>query len=187
MIAPATDVVLRTTEVRLDAKLRVLVFDADDRPAASARVNVSAVDAAGKTLVTDAGGRAAFEGLSNDEVCVRAFQGQPSSDLTIPSEPLRVMPAGQEVELHLRRGVALIGTVVDPQGSPASGIHVMAVHQDDIFSSISDTRGRFRIAVAPGTTYDLRASHPKDKNLTGSRSGVTPGSDDVNIKLGAWK
>jgi hypothetical protein len=182
VVAPAKDLVLRTTEVVFERSLRVLVLTPDGQPVAGAAVVVSTPGFTFPRQTTDAQGRSSIDKLPDDLVSVTASPSGSQAGATILSKAIRVLPQGQELTVSLRAGVPLRGRVMTPTGDPVNQAMLTASGERELFSAKSDAQGRFVLMVAPGRTYDVRA-RTKERSWSGSATGVAPEGDEITITL----
>lgn len=173
-------------ELKLQAGLvlALRVTDPSGRPVAEARVEVLG-RGPGKGLLTDAEGKAELVGIGQDEV---ALMVQARGYVPLHSS-VRVPEGGTPVELVLRRGATLVGTVVKKTDrTPVARGFVMAqplVHDGrlSLVMGSDDGRikeGRFSLSgVAPGR-YQLRVSSPKLAEAV-TEVEVPPGTEVLDV------
>ena len=193
VVAPASDLVVRTREVALDAWLSVLVIDPKGAPAPSAKITVGWSGFGRITKTAGPDGSVLFEDLPREVVSVSAG---PSQEMSMTESLLSalgsdVVPRGQEIALQLREGVIITGVVVDPQGEPVPQADVRAEEDERIVArDITDGEGRFRLRVLPGKSYQLHAIHVVHGDLKRKPAwfeakveGVTEFDQAVKIRL----
>jgi uncharacterized GH25 family protein len=138
---------------------------------------------------TDAGGRAVLAGIAGGWHVIKASAAGHASAFV---EIATTASGETRVELTLRAGVTVSGTVVDGAGTPISGARVVPEHlghYDDYFDSrfdaaVSDARGAWQLAGLPRETLRMRATHPEF--APGVSAPVTLDGDrsDLAIVLG---
>jgi hypothetical protein len=171
----ATGVQLRVRRLEADRTLRVRVVFPDGTPAAG--VPVFAGLATGNT---GDDGVAELKSLVAREISVRASLPRGRTDVLWPL-PTKVVPAGQEVTLKLRKTVAITGVVLLPDGTAAAGAIVQV---PGIAGVATDAEGRFTVRVPadePGP-WTLVAEI-RDKKLSGEVGEVRTGAAGVQIVL----
>lgn len=188
LTATSDPVVVR---LRDGASVEVTVIGEDtQKPISGASVQLRTNDL--QTEITDAEGKAHFEGVRNGMVAVVAS----ASGYGPTRQPLQV-PASGKVEVTaqvtLRPGAAISGRVVNEQGKPVSGARVLAVDASKLFSLesgkldsvMTNDKGQFRIAAVAAGTYRLAARHddyaPADSEPM-TVDGSTP-LTDVELEL----
>ncbi|MFO0984704.1 MAG: carboxypeptidase regulatory-like domain-containing protein [Planctomycetota bacterium] len=182
VVAPVTDLVLRAQRVAHDRTLQVIVHDGDG-PVAGADVLIW-VRLEPVLLKTDGSGRATFTGLPDEEVQVNAYPRSTGAPVFVAAESVRVVPAGQSIELRLRRGVTIAGVVLDADQRSVAGAAIEADAADEAPArAVSDAAGRFRLTVAPGRVYDVSASHAGDRTRSVTVRRVRPCGRDLVLRL----
>ncbi|MEW6745318.1 MAG: hypothetical protein AB1486_21410 [Planctomycetota bacterium] len=138
---------------------------------------------------TDAAGKALFENLPDVELLVAAALPRHTElppTIIVPS-PLTVRPAGQQVALRCRQGVAIKGIALDAQGQPLAhaGVDVWTV-SGEYFRGRADAFGRFAVAVPPGEKCSLglrpRRGAAPDASTVVARD-VTPEDGEITLRL----
>lgn len=153
------------------------VVDKAGVPVAGARVSASG---AMQRPITGADGRFAFGSIGPEsrheiEARKRGFA------------PAKVYgQAGEDnLELVLRPGVALVGTVRDSSGRPIAGASIglfLSPHSGLSHGAYSELDGRFRIDdLEPGTSLEVRAQ--KSGFATASRQVELADTDDIEFRL----
>jgi hypothetical protein len=175
---PSEPLTIRTEEIALDRELVVRVLDPGGGPFADARV----------TVVSDAGQMGGIRGetetvrftqLPDREVEVRAI---PYGSAFLAPEPVRVVPAGQEIVVHLRRGVPITGIVRRADGEPAPGASVTVTADGRALAgAIADDEGRFAVPGPEGKPVRLRA---RAESRRGVVEGVIAGGPPIEVVLG---
>ncbi|RME22160.1 MAG: carboxypeptidase regulatory-like domain-containing protein, partial [Deltaproteobacteria bacterium] len=160
------------------------------KPAASVEVTVLAagygkpVEGAGVELRgaekrrghTGAGGRLVFRGVPSGWYSVKATAEGYAPAFKPAVVPPLAGPRPVKVELRLKEGAELSGEVVDEDGAPVAGAHVLAVDTRRFIDlqetkedgAVTDEEGRFVISALPAGTYRLEASH---ENYAPGRAG----------------
>jgi RNA polymerase sigma-70 factor (ECF subfamily) len=188
--APAEGVVLRATKVA-ESSLDLLVLDLDGRPVPGFQVDAwrSGGSKSGKT---DASGRIRWEGMIADEWTISPLPRVPDAfpeDAVLPPRAV-VVPSGQEVLLRFRRGIAVEGTVLLPDGSPAAGAYLHFNFTEGgggpARTPSSDDRGRFRLWFGEGDSFRLGAAWSDGKGgayHSGETEDMKAGQGEVVIRL----
>ncbi len=174
-------------EVRL-APLRtvdVTVVDADtDAPVVGATVRASVPSAVAPSsrpgVVTDVEGRARIEIAPGVDVTVVA-----THDDYLRAEGTKVVDGAPRVALRLRRALAISGTVVQPDGTPAVAARVTSETRGRwVRPTQTDAQGRFRLTSLEPGTYDLEARLLKAERVgLVATAAVEAGTADVVLKL----
>jgi 5-hydroxyisourate hydrolase-like protein (transthyretin family) len=150
-------------------------------PLKAAEVSVQDLRASGQTIAqpastrTDNNGRFRIEGLGSGRYLVQASRDGYINEIrqheTLGTEVLLLSP-GQHVEdlvLRLLPGGAVSGRVVNERGIPLSGVTLQALtysHRDgrqeleEVSSTSSDSRGRYRMQGLAGGEYYIRGTSP---------------------------
>jgi hypothetical protein len=185
--AGATDLVLRARAVEATRTLRVRVLDPDGQPATA---HVIASPSTWPFFMQAEGGLAELRGLPAEEVQV--YTGSPPVWSWLRPNPVRVVPAGQEVTLRFREATTIVGKVLLPDGSPAAHASVHAYRgREGVADAVADMDGRFGLAFEPDTEGPLRLKARLDP-LTDTEyqavvEGVAPGASSLEIRLAAVK
>jgi hypothetical protein len=181
------EVTLRAEATPTDRTLRVRVESPDGEPIAGARVIVThRLWQRQPESVSDTDGVAAFQGLPARSLRVTATN---VGDWVQPAR-LEVVPAGQDVVLRARRGVAVRGKLLRPGGEPVRGRVTVRLSTgfgdfEDLTSRESDATGRFTLLVPEGVAgpFDISAHAEIDRlDIDASATGVSAG-DDVRLTL----
>jgi protocatechuate 3,4-dioxygenase beta subunit len=86
------------------------------------------------------------------------------------------------LEVVLRSGATIAGRVFAPDGSPVAGARVYAAQDDRTPQTVTDARGRFRLApVMPGWR-NVWADHP-DHGEARRRLELVPGANPLDLTL----
>ncbi len=146
--------------VRRGTSVQVRVRDIGGRPIAGAEVRPADPLLAHDGVLTDAAGEALLRGIDNRGASIRATAAgyAPGMAMVLPE----VSPSGvAAVELILRRGVAVSGTVRDEAGRPIAGATIDGSSTSVADRVTSDAEGRFRFpALSPGA-YLVTAEGPR--------------------------
>lgn len=146
--------------VRRGTSVQVRVRDIGGRPIAGAEVRPADLLLAHDGVLTDAAGEALLRGIDNRGASIRATAAgyAPGMAMVLPE----VSPSGvAAVELILRRGVAVSGTVRDEAGRPIAGAMIDCSSMSVADQVTSDAEGRFRFpALSPGA-YLVTAEGPR--------------------------
>ncbi len=193
--APAAGVVVRATRPATDRALGVLVLGVDGRPVADFGISARrAVSGEQRTARTDGGGRVRWEEMTDAPWTLlpdlRPPDGMPGD--VVPPARVEVVPAGQEVVLRFRRGRAVEGIVLRPDGTPAPGALLHFNMEDGGGATTRPPRagedGRFRVLFGEGDALRLGAAWTDASGNTFSgetgvlRVGESP---PVEIRLAA--
>ena len=170
------------------------MLDEARQPVAGARVDVSSsgfderiwrpcLEKKPSARITDSQGRFAFELPS---------AARPDLQVEAPGylrEPRVQIPMGGatgNVEIVLRRGAALAGQILAPDGSPVADARVYATQEDSTPQTVTDAQGRYRLtALAPGGR-DVWADHPVYGEAR-RRLDLVPGDNRLNLTLDGQK
>ncbi len=163
------DVVVRAQPVPVDRRASVRLLDPDGNPVAGVRVipYPAMKGAPSLTQVTDAEGRAHFEGLP-----ALPLMFYPSIQPTADRPWLRPvmerrMADEKELVLRMRRGARIDGRVIVPDGVPFEQVYVYARDPaDDSYRANAklDDEGRFVLIVDPNQGPSrLRIQHYDDR------------------------
>jgi hypothetical protein len=179
----ASDVVIKAEAVPVPRTLRVRVLSPDGEPATA---SVHASPSAWPFSVETKDGVAELRGLPDEEV--RVSIGRSPLWRWLRPEPLRVVPAGQEVTLRFREARTIAGRVLMPDGSPAKGASIRAYRgNEEIDDAIADAEGQFRLAFEPSIEEPLRIRARfdglTDSEQVGTVDPVLPGATGVEIRL----
>lgn len=143
---------------------------------------------------TDADGRYALAGLAEGETTV-AVEGEEYVPKEGQELEVVVRPgATSEVNIALQKGLAIRGTVLEADGSPADGMMLFVIGPKGAERGGSrsrriglETDGGFRAAgLAPGS-YDVTVLSAKSREQEVSVPDVAAGTEDLFISLGAWR
>lgn len=173
--------------LRAAGSVQVTVMDAVDKtPIANATVELRGMDV--QTETTDVAGRAVIRPVVADGYWVVAHapgHAKQHSRVRVPASRDRV-----ETEIYLRRGAAVNGRVVSPDGEPVVGAAVLysgasewaqqADPRQD--SATTDKNGTFRFEALPVGTFRFTArddSHAPGSSELVTLDGVTETSDIV--------
>jgi hypothetical protein len=156
--APAEGVEVRAVLLAQDRTLTVRVLDLEDRPLQGFLLTLLR-EGKNEFPVTDGNGEVRLEGLLAEEVpfgvmapSIVPGQPNPMPEGSVLPANVKVLPEGQVVTLRLRRGTALLGTVLDSAGAPAAGAQVYVQTVDyTMAQAVADAEGRFRVFVPPDT------------------------------------
>jgi hypothetical protein len=175
----ATGVEVRLRRLARDRALRVRVVFPDGTRATGVTVHADK-----SRTDTGADGIATLTWLPAREVVVNALAPADRADLAVPAA-LKVVPAGQEVTLALRRALAISGVVVMPDGTPVASALVV-VQRADRMSYFADAAadGTFAVRVpadeaGPWTVY----AAARDKKSRGEVKDVATGAAGIRIEL----
>jgi hypothetical protein len=161
---PGSSVIARpgNTPLTGGAEIRGRILDArTSQPVAGARITAVTIGPGAQAVaVSDATGQYRLMGLPAGRYSVSAAaegflttlhgQSEPIDSYTLVS--LRSDDHIGNIDVHLRRGGDIVGTVIDPDGGPASGAYVMIL----------------RRVFRRGTSRIVQAARP----ITADRSGV---------------
>lgn len=183
-VRPGDAPVIGTEKVARDRTLTVRVLSPDGEPIPDA--SVGAIGWAGRVYgVTGEDGRCVLDGLPDREVTLRvaAFPRDAEAPWVAPAAK-DVVPEGQEVELRVRVGKFVRGTVVDGDGKPVSGASVVLPGLDSVRTGAD---GRFAVAGLPGEPTPLKANDRRDPDARPREATfprVVPGeTDDLKVVL----
>lgn len=173
--------------------LAVRVLDTEGNPVSGAYV--TADHGTGYiSSSTGADGRAVLAGLAEEVEVSLYVPTKASTTPFLPPEGFTARPAGQEVEVRLRRAVLLAGVVLSPDGEPMPRMQVRARVDpaESGHGTYTDEGGRFRLPIPPGETCDLvvdgtSAAPPTGgslgwKPVEGGLEGVTGPREDLVIR-----
>ena len=179
------------------------VTDHNGRPVAGAIVRLDPVSpSAPRTAASDGTGRYVFSGVAAGAYRVSALKtgfiegeygqqrvGQPGVIVRV-ADRLR----SERIDIGLRRGAAISGSVMDPDGEPLEGVAMHAwrleyrnglpVTQSAGVVSRSDDRGRYRLhSLPPGTYFVVAADDPTASDnaaaVTRAPKAFYPGTPSV--------
>lgn len=179
------------------------VLDHNGRPVAGAIVRLDPVTAAPpRTAASDPTGRYQFSAVAAGSYRVSATKtgfiegehgqervGQPGAIVTVADRQ-----RADRVDVGLRRGAAITGTVVDPDGEPLEGLAMHAwrleyrnglpVTQAVGVIGRTDDRGQYRLhSLAPGSYFVVAADDPTASEnpaaVTRAPKAFYPGSPSV--------
>ena len=175
--ARAGDDIAAPVAVRVGAQTEPVIL----RVHAMGRIEVSVTGEGGKplhgalvemrdlvsvTAVTDDAGHATLKGVAAGWHVIKASADGHASALR--ELPTTGDPSGvRKVELALRPGASVAGTVVDGSGAPIEGARVVPEHVghfDDLYDArfdavLTDAKGRWRLTGLPRETTRVRAYH----------------------------
>ena len=183
--AGATGLVLKARAVEATRTLRVRVLAPDGTPTDAP---VLAWPTARPFYVSTQGGIAEIGGLPDEEVTVRA--GRPEEWSWAPPAPIRVVPRGQEVTLRFRKAGTIVGSVLLPDGSPATQTYIHAyAGREDLAAVTTEQDGTFRLAFEPDVEgpirLEARRDLPSDREHVAVLDGIAPGATGVELRLAA--
>jgi len=176
------ELTIRCREVARDRTLTVRVTDPAGRPFEGVSVSVWGSSRRDPRHVSGAAGTVRLTGLPAEEtrIVVYPASGRLRRDW-FPPVPVRIVPAGQTVEMRFRAGVEVTGTLTDRDGAGIVGARVSALLGERALSrGETEAGGRFTLFVPEGTSrFDIKADWDSDDAGVGrtSVSGVTPGRD----------
>jgi hypothetical protein len=178
--APATAVVVKCERIAVDRTLTVKVTTPDGAPAAGATVTAGLEGWRRRRWTTaDARGVARF-----DELPARPLHVESAAEAWARSADALVLPAGQEVAVALRPGVAIRGVVIGVDGSPTkAGVwaHVGRAYED-VAWACTDGDGRFLLRVPVDVAGPFRITANGAAGM-GAAADVVAGATDVRIVL----
>jgi len=162
----------------------------DGSPAANTWVTAQSGSSANGSDRTDEDGNFTIENLPDGEYTVRAntmgsfgFGGGGDEGPSLLPAVLEGVAAGsRNLELRLRAGAAVDGTVTDDAGNPVVGAGVMAMSPGPDSSNgwaQTDENGRFRVTgLEPGRRYTVTANHgdygtPESQDVNSDATGLT--------------
>jgi RNA polymerase sigma-70 factor (ECF subfamily) len=188
--SPAEGVVLRAAKAAT-AVLELVVLDLDGKPVPEFAVSAWRTGDQ-RTGKTDASGRIRWEGMIRDRWTVSPAPVVPAGmagEAVVPAK-VEVIPGYQEVLLRFRKGVAVEGTVLLPDGSPAAGAYLHFNFTDGGGGPVrpprADDRGRFRLWFGEGDSFRIGAAWSDGKGgtvATGETEDMKAGQGEVTIRL----
>jgi hypothetical protein len=177
--APQAGIVLACARIETDRELSVKTTAPDGAPVVGAVVEATGYSwDQPRTAMTDEAGVARFENLPARALDVRAR----ATDKFARSAGVSATPAGQQVVVALRKGVAVRGVVVQADGAPAKADVTIWRDGEPMGTVATDTEGKFALLVAADVEGEIDVG-ARGESGGGHVDDVAPGSE-VRIVLG---
>jgi RNA polymerase sigma-70 factor (ECF subfamily) len=191
---PSEGVVIRE-ESPTHPTLAVRLLDLEGNPMPGARVFAWTYQGATFNEGTGPDGIVRFEFPYPDEVTVQLLPRSPEKPLppcAVLPAPVKVVPAGQEITVRLREGIARTGIVKDADDRPAPGAWVSLKTEDLVESTAKAADdGTFTVWVAPGLKVVRAEAALGAQEGPGSRAEIegdaVPAEGEIVLRLGPVK